>query len=257
LNLEARPLAIHRLSIDRSDRTGRVGESGIAETGTAVVRGVVRGNDDRAVAEAQVLVLGLSAGTRTSETGAFELGGLPAGTHTVEVRGIGYARARALVDLHPERPATLNLTLNRVAVTLPEIAVNAEEVGTEFDQRRRFAGGAGSFLTEDDIQRRNPLRTEDLFRVIPGFTVVPSGGFDQRIVSTRGPSGMGQCSPDVFLDGARITLDPAMGGGLPVNPQEIYGIEAYSSDAFVPAQYQSRGGCGVVIIWTKRGRARR
>lgn len=258
LSLEERPVAIRRLMVDLSDPAGRTGEAGIVETGTAVVRGTVMGNDGRAVPEAQVLVLGLSAGTRTAEGGGFELGGLPAGTHTVEIRAIGYARRRELVDLLPDRPARLEVTLTRIAVTLPEIAVTAEDPGqTEFDQRRRFAGGGGSFLDEEDIARRNPLRTEDLFRSVPGFSVVPSGGFDYRIVSTRGPGASGQCSPDVFLDGSRITLDPAMGGGLPVNPQELYGIEAYPSGAFAPAQYSSQSSCGVVLIWTKRGRSRR
>jgi hypothetical protein len=258
LQLEERPIAIRMLTLDLGDSATRVAESRTVDSGTAVLRGSIRGNDGKAVPEAQVLVLGLETGARSTESGGFELTRLPAGTHTVEVRAIGYGRRRELVNLHPERPATLNVTLNRMAVVLPEVAVTAKGPAlSEFDERRRSAAGGGHFITREDIERRNPLRTEDLFRGVPGFSVVPSGGFDYSIVSTRGVTGMGQCMPDFYLDGAKITVDPQMGGGLPVNPNEIAGIETYSGASTIPAGYISQSGCGVVLIWTQRGQSRR
>jgi hypothetical protein len=111
----------------------------------------------------------------------------------------------------------------------------------------------GHFITEADIARRNPLRTEDLFRTVPGLSVVPSGGFDYTVVSTRGADFNGQCSPDFYIDGAKVTVDPMIGGGIPINPSEIYGIEVYNGAASTPAQYQTQNGCGAIVIWTKRG----
>jgi hypothetical protein len=35
-----------------------------------------------------------------------------------------------------------------------------------------------------------------------------------------------------------------------VNPQDVGAVEAYSSSAGAPVQYESL--CGVIVIWTKR-----
>ena len=123
---------------------------------------------------------------------------------------------------------------------------------------RKLHGG-GHYIDRDAIERRNPIRTEDLFRTVPGLRLVPSGSFDYSIVSTRGGSGFNsECSPDFYLDGAKITVDASIGGGLPVNPTELYGIEVYSGPGTAPAQYMGGGNsCGVVLLWTRRGENRR
>jgi hypothetical protein len=253
LDLKGRPLAVRALTVAVIDTAA----AGATPTkGTAVVRGRIRETDGTPIPEAQVLVLGREGGARTTPTGTFELGELPGGTHTVEIRAIGFARRREMVNLHPEQPAELDLKLARLAVTLPELEVKAKVALSEFDQRRQ--NGAGHFITEEDIERRNPLRTEDLFRGVPGFSVVPSGGFDYSIVSTRGVGMSGtQCSPEFYIDGARVIVDAQIAGGLPVNPREIYGIETYSGPASAPPQFQSQNGCGSVVIWTRRGASRR
>ncbi len=254
LDMKGRLIAVRALTVSLGDTAA--GTPAADPRGTAIVRGRIRSSDGAPVVEAQVLVLGLEGGTRTSPTGTFELGELPGGTHTVEIRAIGFGRRRELVDLHPERPAEIDVRLARVAMALPEIEVKGRAALAEFDQRRQ--GGAGHFITQEEIERINPFRTEDLFRRVPGFNVVPSGGFDYQVVSTRGPGMAGsQCAPDFFVDGARIVVDPQIAGGLPVNPTEIYGIETYSGPATVPAQFQSQTGCGSVVIWTRRGAARR
>jgi hypothetical protein len=256
LMMADRSLAVRMLTMDVGDSTRRT-TTNTVEKGTAVLRGTVKEEGGKPIHEAQVLVLGLPDGTQTSASGTFELANLPGGTHTVEIRAIGFDRRRQSVDFNPEKPAEINVSLRRMAVVLPEVAVNAKKTADieEFDKRRQ--GGAGHFITEQDIERRNPLRTEDLFRTVPGFNVVPSGGFDYTVVSTRGADFNGQCSPDFYLDGAKIIVDPQIGGGIPVNPGEIYGIEVYSGAAETPAQYMTQNGCGAIVIWTKRGKFRR
>jgi len=260
LDLKERPLAIRMLTLDLSDRSSDTASRNRKDAqarGTAVLKGIVRGGDGKPIPEAQVLVLGLDDGVRSTETGAFQLDSLPGGSHTMEVRAIGFSRRREMVNLRPDRPVEVDIRLTRMAVVLPEVEVKATAAKSEFDQRRTSMAGAGHFITRDDIERRNPLRTEDLFRGVPGFSVTPSGGFDYTVVSTRGPGMNGQCSPDFYIDGAKVMVDPQIGGGLPVNPAEIYGIETYSGAASTPAQYQSQSGCGTILIWTQRGGRRR
>jgi len=254
LDLKGRILAIRTLSFDRT--RGQV-DSVAGPRGTAQLKGTVRAVDGSPLNEAQVLVLGLDDGARTTATGAFQLDSLPGGSHTVEIRAIGFGRQRQLVNLRPGQAAEIDVRLTRVAVVLPEVTVTAPARTAEFDQRRTSMAGAGHFMTRDDIARRNPLRTEELFRVVPGFSIEPSGGFEFRVVSTRGTGTSGRCSPEFYVDGVKIVVDPQTGGGLPVTPGEIYGIESYSGSASTPAQYQSQGGCGAILIWTERGGRRR
>jgi len=258
LDLQERPVAIRMLSLDRGPTSTPTATVTInPDSGTARLRGTVKANDGKPVAGAQVLVHGHANTAQSNAAGIFELTRLPGGTHTVEVRAIGYGRARRLVELTPDSLATVELVVERQAVVLPEVAVEAEAPKSEFDQRRTSLAGGGHFITQEDIERRGAIRTEDLFRGIPGFNVVPSGGFDYQIVSTRSVGATGQCSPEFFIDGARVTVDPMIGGGLPVNPTDIYGIETYSSSAVnAPPQYQSQNGCGVILIWTRRGQRR-
>jgi hypothetical protein len=259
LALEGRSLAIRLLTIDLSDSTGRVANDGVLDHGTAVLKGTIRQTTGEPLPEAQVLVLGLPNGAQSTPTGGFEIKDLPGGSHTVEIRAIGFARKRELVDLDPTKPVELDIKMTKMAAVLPELSVTAKAAAgqSEFDKRRTSAAGAGHFITREDIDRRNPLRTEDLFRTVAGLSVVPSGGFDYSVVSSRGAGFNGRCSPDFYVDGAKVTVDPQIGGGIPVNPHEIYGIEVYSGPASVPAQFQTQNGCGAIVIWTQRGQARR
>ena len=259
LDLKGRPLAIRTLTMARgqspSDSAGAAGPPRVR--GTAQLKGLVRTTGGTPLIEANVLVLGLEDGTRTGSDGTFALDSLPSGTHTVEVRAIGHARHRQFVDLRPGRAVEVEVRLAQVAVVLPEVEVKAATRLSEFDRRRTSLAGTGHFMTEEDIVRRNPLRTEELFRTVPGFAVEPSGGFNYRVVSTRGTGPGGRCSPDVYVDGVKAVIDPQLGGGFPVIPTQIYGIESYPSGLGAPAEYQGQGGCGGVLIWTQRGGRRR
>ncbi|MEO8449218.1 MAG: carboxypeptidase regulatory-like domain-containing protein [Gemmatimonadota bacterium] len=258
LRLEGHTLAIRPLSMDVGDSAQRAATGAIPTVGTSVVRGTVKQQDGSPLPDAQVILLGLPASTRSDPSGAFTLDSLPAGSHSLEIRAIGFGRSRRLVDLRPDRPVEVAMTLQKMAAVLPEINVVGKNMAagmTEFDQRK--TNGMGHYIDRAAIERRNPIRTEDLFRTVPGLSLVPSGSFDYTIVSTRGAGINGQCSPDFFLDGARITVDPSIGGGLPVNPQELYGIEVYNGSGTAPPQYSSGSSCGVVLMWTRRGESRR
>src|SRR5262249_11727720 len=178
LVLGGRQLAIRSLSLDLKDSVARAANNGVVDHGTATLRGRVQQEDGKPLGEAQVLVLGLQNGAQSSAAGTFELSGLPGGTHTVEVRAIGYGRKREMIELHPDQATELSVKLVKVATVLPELAVNAKAAANRAEFDRNKEHGMGHFITEADIQRRNPLRTEDLFRSVPGLSVVPSGGFD-------------------------------------------------------------------------------
>ena len=258
LKMGGRSLAIRVVSIDLGDSTAAAPAPGIAVRGTAVLKGMVRKESGEPLGGAQVLVLGSTTVAEASPTGSFALDSLPGGTHMVEIRAIGFERRREAIDLDPDKPAELDVRLKQVATVLEELNVTAKNLAwqTDFD-KRKLRNNGGHFLTREDIERRNPLRTEDIFRAVPGFTVVPSGGFDYSVVSSRGAGFNGQCSPDFYIDGIRTVVDPQIGGGIPANPSDIYGIEVYSGATTVPAEFQTQNGCGAIVIWTRRGPPRK
>ena len=248
LIMNERAVGVRQLTIDLSDSTrqfrGRV--TGKVTSGGAPV------------AQAQVALLGGTQTARTDGDGAFVLDRLPTGTHTIEARAIGYLRQRRDVQLRPDQPLTVDLALNRAAVELPELTVRAERASagwTGFERRRQL--GLGSvFMPRADITRRRSIYVQDLFKGVAGIRVETIGANDYQIFSLRGGAGLSTaCAPTIYVDGIRIPSDPESGNGLPVTPEEVDGIEIHQSISSAPFEYQASGqNCGVILIWTRRGR---
>jgi hypothetical protein len=242
--MQSRPFEIRHVTLALSGPgTGRARLSGRITSGGVPV------------AEAQVTLLGSTTIARTRPDGRFELDGLGLGSHTVEARAVGYARERRPVELSADRPASVEISLTKLAVELPELNVTARAGSAGFEQRRRQAIG-GYFVSEEEIARRGAVRVEDLFRTIPGIRIEPASVTDYRILSYRGGSGFAAvCEPTIFIDTIRIPLDPEAGITLPVMPEELAGIEVYPGPGTAPVEYRAMNqNCGVILLWTKRGR---
>jgi hypothetical protein len=193
---------------------------------------------------AQVRVLDAAGIATTDSLGAFTLSNLPGGTQLVEVRRIGYALGQVPVELRSGRAVSTVVTLTRF-VSLDSIRVVARRSQyREFENRARRSA-FGRFLSEEDLEKRHPHELSDIVRFLPGFRV-NGAGFDAKIVSSRGASSFRQaaCETNIVIDGMQhqdVNL---------VNPQDVGAVEAYSSSAGAPVQYESF--CGVIVIWTKR-----
>jgi hypothetical protein len=259
LDLGRRPLAARQLVLSTRSIAGAATAADSAVLG-ARLDGVVKNLDGEPIPDARVYVRGSRAVTQTTASGAFSLGSLPAGTQVVEVTALGYQAGRETVDLKPGGTARTELVLGKSVQRLqPVEVVGKMKAGNDissFEDRARR--GFGYFITEADIERRNPISFEDLMRGVPGMQVEPVGqGY--RVVSARGvPNVQGECSPAYFIDGAPMQLDATNGDPFPVAPMEIAAIEVYAGTAAVPIEFQrmQNAGCGVIAIWTKRGGGR-
>lgn len=129
------------------------------------------------------------------------------------------------------------------------------------DQRERVAVGYGeierrnltaavSVLDEEEIERVNATSVEELLlgRVAGVQVIETPGGLSVRI---RGANSFyGNSEPLVVVDG--LPLMSGFFGQIPVNPHDIASISVLKDAS--AAIYGRRGGNGVIIITTKRGR---
>jgi hypothetical protein len=133
-----------------------------------------------------------------------------------------------------------------VVVELDSVSVSANPQGRlrEFYQRRQQRAMFGHFLDSEDIRRRGPANTSDLFRSVPGVSLKNNPAVGGNALRIR------NCQPMVWLDGQRAPgaeLDEV------IRPEEIAAIEFYPSSAGTPAQYLERGNrlCGLILVWSK------
>ena len=184
--------------------------------------------------------------TRTDEQGSWALSQAPLGTRMLEVRAIGYYPVRRAVDVvagaAPIRTALS--TMKAVLDTVKVVASRLTDVNMKgFAERRKTTGGR--FFTPDDIARRQPIVTTDMFRIVPGVR------FDGPHLMMRDIMDE-DCIPAVYVDAhymRDLTIDEIDGF---VQPSEIAGIEVYLPGRPAPAQFQpTLGGCGSIVIWTK------
>jgi hypothetical protein len=217
--------------------------------GTAQLVGTVVGADGKPLEGANVYLVGTAIGARADARGGFRLGGLPSGTQTVEVRLLSYSPKRFTVDLSPAREGKLAAVLDTRANVLGEVKVTAKASSSipGFDQRAKR--GAGTFITEDDIDKRQPILLTDVFRTVPGLNVAFDGN-NYTVQSAR--SGNINCPMQWYLDGSPYD-NSDNGIDQMLRPDDIAGIEVYKSASEVPVQYQGQNAsCGTILVWTKR-----
>lgn len=229
----------------RTDTTAR----GQSLSGPARLRGLVRNAAGKPVIGARVVVLGTAREGTTGSAGQVALSALPEGSYTLETRALGYQPLRSVVDLDGSREADAELTLSALPAAVDTMRVRADRMAVplaDFERRRKL--GFGHFLDEKQITARAPNNVADVFRSTPGVVTMP-GQFGRDRVLLRGTGMTGDCPPAVFLNGLLI---PNEDGDLDaiVNARDVRAVEVYARTASVPLQFQTRNGCGSVVIWT-------
>lgn len=240
-------------------RFGRVDLHLVRSPATGTVIGVVRDRGGALVSGANVVAVGTETRAEADAAGRFTLTGVGAGSQLVEARAIGYRPVQAQVTVDPGVTHRVELVLGERVQVLDPIAVAGsgylQTVG--FERRRKSA--LGHFLDENDIARTGATRVEEVFRLVPGVILRPSGmgyiiEFQRGQGQITSPSLRNYCPPSYFIDGNYFPLPPNETLTLPMVPEEILAIEVYSNMFSAPLQFQRRdSGCGIVLIWTRRG----
>jgi hypothetical protein len=240
-----------RAATTRADSTASAESRGVRIPGGARLTGTVTGPDGKPLPRAQVLVSGIGRSATTGATGTFALDSLPSGTFGLDVRALGLTPVRVAVDLTRRRTANVAVALRERATALSAVVVRGQRSRQsryleEFLERKR-RGLGGTFLGQDDLERRGALYVSDVLRTVPGMRVENGRAFGLAI------RGRGGCTPAVYIDGMPV-FEGAEDLDQLVNPSAVMAMEVYTGLGSLPPQFagMAANGCGAVVVWTKR-----
>lgn len=194
------------------------------------------------------------AGTFTGDDGRFRLAAPGPGTWRLTAERLGRATITSPpFDLAADEVVRVEIRMGVEAVMIEEpVVITARRTPPDHEfHRRRLRNertGFGHFIHGDDLDFIGG-RPTDLLRMVPGVRVTSIGARDQ-IITMRGG-----CVPALYIDGMHINYSNRRESlDTYVNIRTIEGIEVYKGTS-APAGYFDRSGCGLVLVWTKRGEA--
>jgi hypothetical protein len=219
--------------------------------GTARYHVLVRDAAGRPVTNARVRLLGRNS-SRSDGNGAVAFDSIASGTQTLEVLSIGYQPERRTIDVAAQGEPTDTVVLSSLHAALDTVRIIASRDRTGFEARR--ATRKGQFITAEDVANENPLNTTHLLRTRPGLRYsMDRRGLGFIEVTTLDKS----CRPLILVDGfppgpAPTTPGHAMLDWI-VHPDEIGGVEIYTSPGDVPGEFHRFGGapCAAIVFWTR------
>lgn len=252
-----------------------------ASPAAAAARGIIEGQvtnakTSRPVREASVTLDDSVKTVRTDESGHYRFVEVSAGSHTVTVRLVGFARQTRLVSVTDDQSAMASFALESSVNTLDQVVVTATGA-----QRYRELGHVVSQLNADSLVREAPITNvaELLQSRVPGLQVMTgNGGVAGGEISLRlrGTTTFNlDPEPIVIVDGVRyrsnnlvarnagstssIGEDVRGPGELrsPLNDLNVNDIETVEvvKGPSASTLYGPDAANGVIIITTKRGTA--
>jgi hypothetical protein len=232
-----------------------------------IVFGTVRNLDGVPVSGAEVWIDGSAVRAVSSDSGEFRLIDVPSGRQKLMVRRVGFRPASKRMVLAPGDARQVTFALEGMLEELEAVLVTAQKGAngsmSGFWARRMV--GVGVFITRDDIDRRHPPRTADLFQAVMGIHVLPGSPTEPiRIVTGRqavsasrasNSAGSSGCQMQYYVDG--MFMSPGTFSVDDISPVQIEGIEIFRGPSEIPARFRQREtGCGLVVIWTREPPAR-
>jgi hypothetical protein len=225
--------------------SGRVMEAG---TGRAVGRAAVTLLNERGHHMVQVTADG---------EGNFHVPVPAPGRIRLRADRVGYQRTTSdAITVAPDDSVRVELLMSTDAVVLAPLTVVASSRSVSRNSRmasfewRAEHNPWGRFVGPEQIQRINPMFATDILQQVPGVWVEGSG--PNRVPTVRGRFGS-RCVPTFFVDGhqsTQIPLDELVSG------PDIAAVEVYDQPFEAPPEFMPPGnqlGCGVIVVWTRRG----
>src|SRR5687768_2064431 len=216
-----------------------------AQESTGTITGqVVDSTTQQPIAGVNVLIEGTRLGTITRDDGTFTIGGVPAGTHTVRARRIGYGSIPVVVNVQAGATVAVSFALDKRVAVLDQVVV----VGYTTQRKSSITGAVATVDLADLESRRVPDVAQALQGQVAGVQVTQSTGAPGEEISIRirGEGTIGNNSPLFIVDGIP-SRDISF-----LNPADIQSMSVLK-DAAAASIYGSRASAGVIVITTKSG----
>ncbi len=226
------------------------------------------------VAGAEISFPDISRLALTDTAGAFLLADLPAGTHHVVIRRLGFGPLDTTIVFVGNRAVERTVYLDRVTQLDSVVVTAAPIVLPGFDDHRKV--GLGQFLTRVDLAKMEDRRLSSVLQQMRGVRILPGTGNLAWLASGRGIKSIDTSSgalhipnPGEHAEGARIDcyahvyVDGHLVSGRSPNdplfdinsiqPDQIESIEYYAGPSETPLEYSELNAvCGVIVIWRRR-----
>ncbi len=216
-----------------------------AQQPTGTITGTVIDSATRQpLAGVNVIVEGTRLGAVTRDDGTFTIVGVPAGTHSVRARRIGYASVPVVVNVSDGATVSLAFALDKRAAVLDQVVV----VGYTTQRKSNITGAVATVEAADVASRRVPDVAMALQGQVAGVQVTQSTGAPGEEISIRirGEGTIGNNSPLFIVDGVP-SRDISF-----LNPSDVQSYTVLK-DASAASIYGSRASAGVIVITTKAG----
>jgi len=221
-----------------------------------IISGRVSDATGNPLANASVLVKGSSIGTTTKADGSFSLT-VPASTKTLIVTSVGMAQEE--VDIRGKD--VINVSLKAGDNNLQEVVVTGYTTTA-----RTKSTVAASVVGAKDIQNTPITNVNDILQgKATGLTVMSTSGQPgaSSNIRIRGVGSISAgASPIYVIDGIIVERGQFVAGVISqnndilsnMNPNDIESVTVLK-DAAALALYGARGGNGVIVITTKKGKS--
>ena len=208
--------------------------------GRIVGRVMVEGGNG-GLSDVDITVLGpTQVRTVSDPQGRFNLRDLEPGLSEIRFTRLGYAPRTATLIVHPGRSVDVSATMSTQPIELEAIKVTVRSSYLERNGfYRRTRSTWGSQFTRKNLDTIDPMFVSDLLWRVPGVRVRYGPNGAQAV-------GRRRCVLPVYLDGI-----PMVNWDLDQLPPEWLEAAEIFHGLGTPIQYG--GGCGVVLIWTRRG----
>jgi len=232
----------------------------------SIVGTVTDAADGEPLPGVNIIVQGLNIGAATGPDGNYRVEGVPAGSHTVEARFIGYQTASQQISLIDGEEVAVDFALSEETFGLDEVVVT----GMAGEARRREIGTAMTQVDTDDLDIVPVDNIETLLRGVDtgiqslAVTGQVGGGGTIRL---RGVTSVSQGNePLIFVEGVRLStsrvppanLEDGRGPRITsnplnfINPEDIQDIEIIKGAA-ATTLYGTEASGGVIQIFLRDG----
>ena len=214
---------------------------------TAKLIGIITDTSGAPLARAEIWLLSVAElRTLSNDSGAFELGGLPAGPVTFAIRRLGFESATFSATLKAGKIHRATFPLTPSAQALAEVRVQDTTSAwlSLFEARR--GSHRGTFIVRKDFEDKHVRIASDLLRLVPGVQVQQTR-FGTQVVMTRG-AGARRCIPQLY-----VHTTPYSGNFDDFTPEDIEAVEVYVGISEIPPDLNTMGRpvCGAIVVWTR------